>query len=170
MNEIKDALPIPEHCDNCCSINVEYADNSVIYGKNYGDWPKCYFCRDCRAAVGCHPQTNIPLGRMADKETRTLRSKAHYEFDRLWKDRLMTRSKAYNWLSIQLGIDESQCHISWLSKDQLKDVATLSAQHFQNNYEALIKRKAKNDAKQRQQRNNRNATDDSAHIKRRKRR
>lgn len=85
---------------------------------------------------------------MADRATRALRTKAHDEFDRLWHSGLMTRYKAYNWLAMQLGIEASQCHIAWLTKDQLKDVATLSADYLRNNYNALVRRKAKKDAKQ----------------------
>jgi len=147
MSKIKDALPVPEQCDNCCSLNIELTTNDRVYGRRYGNWPYVYFCNDCRAAVGCHPDTKVPLGRMADRATRALRTKAHDEFDRLWQTGLMSRSKAYNWLSAQLGIEPSQCHISWLSKDQLKDVATLSADYLKNNYAALMRRKAKNDAK-----------------------
>lgn len=151
MNRIKDALPTPTHCDNCCSVNIELTTNDRIYGRIYGDWPKIYYCNDCRAAVGCHPGTEIPLGRMADRATRQLRTKAHDEFDKLWRSGLMSRAKAYNWLALTLGIDPSQCHISWLSKDQLKDVATLSADYFSNNYAALVRRKAKKDEKSRKQ-------------------
>ena len=151
MSKIEDALPIPAHCDNCCSVNIELTTNDVIYGRIYGNWPKIYYCNDCRAAVGCHPGTVIPLGRMADRATRQLRAKAHEEFDKLWQSGLMSRSKAYNWLALTLGIDPSQCHISWLSKDQLKDVATLSADYFSNNYAALVRRKAKKDEKSRKQ-------------------
>ena len=151
MSNIKDALPTPTHCDNCCSVNIELTTNDKIYGRIYGDWPKIYYCNDCRAAVGCHPGTVIPLGRMADRATRQLRTKAHDEFDKLWRSGLMSRAKAYNWLAASLEIDPSQCHISWLSKDQLKDVATLSADYFSNNYAALVRRKAKKDEKSRKQ-------------------
>ena len=148
MSKIKDALPVPEQCDNCCSFNIELTTNDRIYGRRYGDWPHIYFCGDCRAAVGCHPGTFVPLGRMADRQTRALRTKAHDEFDRLWQSGLMSRSKAYNWLAAQLSIAPSECHISWLSKDQLKDVATLSADYLSQNYAALVRRKVKKDAKQ----------------------
>ena len=151
MTKIKDALPKPTHCDNCCSVNIELTTNDKIYGRIYGEWPKIYFCNDCCAAVGCHPKTEVPLGRMADRQTRHLRSRAHDEFDKLWKSGLMSRSKAYNWLALALEIDPAQCHISWLSKDQLKDVATLSADYLKTHEKALIRRKEKQDAKQRKQ-------------------
>lgn len=142
-------LPPPTLCDCCCSVNVIVTTNAVLYGTSTGDDSPIYFCEDCRAAVGCHVGTLIPLGRMADKIVRKLRSKAHIEFDNLWKSGLMTREKAYDWLALNLGIDPAQCHIAWLTKDQLKDVATLSADYLAHNQAALIKRKAKHDAKQR---------------------
>jgi hypothetical protein len=151
MSNLKDALPPLKHCDNCCSVNIELTTNDKIYGRIYGEWPKIYFCNDCRAAVGCHPKTELPLGRMADRQTRQLRSRAHDEFDKLWKSGLMSRSKAYNWLALALEIDPAQCHISWLSKDQLKDVATLSANYLSTHEKALIRRKEKQNVKQRKQ-------------------
>jgi hypothetical protein len=171
MSNIKDALPTPTHCDNCCSINIELTTNDRIYGRIYGEWPKIYFCVDCKAAVGCHPGTEIPLGKMADRATRQLRTKAHDEFDKLWRSGLMSRAKAYNWLAASLEIDPSQCHISWLSKDQLKDVATLSADYLNRNYNALLRRKEKQDAKQRrrfQQDEQDEQRRTSDHIRRRK--
>ena len=168
--EIKDALPIPEQCDVCCSANIVHTTNDVIYGKQYGEWPMCYFCKDCRAAVGCHSGTDLPLGRMADRSTRTLRSRAHNEFDKIWRDGLMSRSRAYQWLAIELKIDESQCHISWLSKDQLKDVITLSA-NFHVNYSRIMeRRKEKRNAKQAKQSDRRGERkpSDASYIRKRK--
>lgn len=171
MHQLDNALPIPNQCDLCCSVNIVYTDNAIIYGRNYGNWPKCYFCNDCRASVGCHPGTDIPLGRMADRATRTLRNRAHDEFDKLWCDGYMTRSGAYQWLARQLEIDESQCHISWLTKDQLKDVATLSANFLINNRKVLERRKNKRNAKQakRNERSSEREPSDASYIRRRNR-
>lgn len=147
-NKVRNPLPIPEHCDQCASLNVIYTDNSIIYGRNYGEWPKCYYCEDCGAAVGCHPGTTIPLGRMTDRATRQLRKKAHDAFDPLWKNKLMERSKAYEWLARQLGIEYEACHISQLSKAQLAQVVILCKAYHKNNASALLRRKAKTNAKQ----------------------
>jgi hypothetical protein len=138
--ELIDAMPPPEHCDVCCSVNIALTDN-------------CYFCFDCRASVGCHPGTTIPLGRMGNRLTRTLRSRAHAEFDKLWFDGLLTRSKAYDWLAKQLEIEPNQCHMSWLTDDQLRDVATLSSDYYRTHYDILLRRKAKRNDKARKQRN-----------------
>lgn len=147
MSKIEDALPVPTHCDNCCSVNIELTTNDVIYGRIYGNWPKVYYCKDCTAAVGCHPGTEIPLGRMADRETRKLRTKAHNAFDPLWRNGYMTRSRAYTWLAATLGIDYSECHISWLSKEQLKQTAAICSEYLESNAKALERRKAKQNAK-----------------------
>lgn len=143
-----DRLESPELCDNCCSANIGFVPNAVIYGEPQGEWPFAWLCHDCGASVACHFKTQIPMGRMADKTTRRLRSKAHQEFDQIWKSGLMNRDKAYSWLAIQLGLDVSQTHISWLSKDQLKDVITLSSDFFTNNFAVMMRRKEKQNAKQ----------------------
>jgi hypothetical protein len=133
-----DALPIPEFCDVCCSVNL-FFDSGV------------WFCPDCHASVTCHRDTNIPLGRMADRQTRRLRILAHAEFDKLWTERLVTREKAYHWLSAQLEIELHACHIGVLNKDQLRDVITLSATYYRDNYSALVRRKEKRETKARKQ-------------------
>jgi hypothetical protein len=141
-------LPIPVHCNSCCSTNIELTTNDKIYGKIFGAWPKVYICNDCGASCGCHPNTDIPLGRMADRETRQLRVQAHTAFDPLWKNGYMTRTKAYNWLAGQLGIEVSESHISWLSKEQLEKVIETCNDYIKSNRKALERRKAKQNAKQ----------------------
>ena len=146
-HKVRNALPAPIYCDCCCSLNVELTTNDRIYGRQFGEWPYCYFCNDCKAAVGCHPGTEIPLGRMADRQTRRLRKIAHDEFDRLWRGGFMTRDKAYQWLAAELQIEIEQCHMSWLTKDQLKQAAQVSKVYIQQNAKALIRRRKKQDAK-----------------------
>lgn len=61
--------------------------------------------------VGCHPGTIKPLGRLATKELRVWKMKAHEAFDPLWKSREMKRGDAYGWLAGELGIRVEKCHI-----------------------------------------------------------
>lgn len=147
MSTIENALPIPELCDACCSTNISLEINQKRLLK--GQVRSIYVCHDCRATVGCHPNTEIPLGRMCDGVTAKLRILAHAEFDRLWCSGLMPRKKAYAWLSRMLGIEFEQCHLSQLSKDQLKDVITLSADFMADNYTVLVRRKEKSDVRKR---------------------
>jgi hypothetical protein len=137
-------LPEPSHCDRCASLNIQFCENKVLYhGKNYGKWPWCWYCNDCGAAVGCHSNTRLPLGTMTDAKTRLLRRLAHDAFDPLWRDRYMKRSQAYGWLARQLNITTENCHISQMSREQLKLVIELSKKHIAENGEALKRRMAK---------------------------
>jgi hypothetical protein len=147
MGDAERSLPVPEHCDVCCSTNIELTTNDVVYGELYGEWPQIYLCHDCKSYVGTHKGTTTPLGRMANQRTRRLRVAVHKVFDKLWLEKLMTRSNAYNWLALQLKIDPQECHISWLNDEQLVEAAAISAEHLRLNHKALIRRKAKKDAK-----------------------
>ena len=120
-----DVLPIPKTC-RYCGNPVVYTSNSEIYGKEYGNG-KCYLCRNCRAFVGVHTGTKIPLGTLADNKLRKARNEAHYCFDKLWKEpaRIMKRNEAYGWLAKQLGIEKEKTHIAWFEIEQCKKVIEL---------------------------------------------
>jgi hypothetical protein len=81
-----------------------------------------YLCSQCDAYVGCHPGSNRPLGRLANKELREAKSAAHRVFDLIWKTGKMTRFNAYGWLANQLGIKRSNCHIGEFDVDKCKAV------------------------------------------------
>lgn len=138
-----DHLPAPSSCDLCCSTNVILTTNDRVFGKTYGDWPHVYFCEDCGASVGCHPNTYLPLGRMTDRYTRKLRARAHEAFDPLWRSGLMTRTAAYNWLAHELNIEPQDCHISWLTREQLKTVETRAIEYYKEREAVLARRKEK---------------------------
>jgi hypothetical protein len=84
---------------------------------------------------------------MADRATRALRIKAHEEFDKLWRTGLMSRSKAYFWLASELEIASDQCHISWLTKEQLIKTARISFLYLKENEASLLRRKEKKEAR-----------------------
>lgn len=142
---VNTVVPAPELCDLCCSLNVVLVVNHTLT-RELGVERMMYVCRDCGARVGCHPGTITPFGRMCDGATARLRRQAHSEFDKLWAGGLMTRTKAYAWLSLALGVNYEQCHISQLGADQLKDVITLSSDYLANHIEALRRRKEKKNA------------------------
>lgn len=146
-NRIKNPLPIPTQCDNCASLNIAFVGNEKLYGKPHGPWPYCYLCSDCGAAVGCHPNTEIPLGRMADKKTRQLRARAHAVFDPIWRSQAMTRSEAYNMLARHLNIPPQDCHISQLNQAQLHFVIK-QCKELTPDLETLRRRRERKDAKQ----------------------
>ena len=70
-----------------------------------------YVCTPCGARVGCHPNTDTPLGGLANLELRKWRMETHKVFDTLWKDKGLTRTKAYTWLCSKLSLTKKECHI-----------------------------------------------------------
>jgi len=106
-----------------CGCDSEYVDSSCIYGKSYG---MIYLCAKCDAYCGVHVGTDKALGRLANKELRYWKKQAHLYFDVLWKSGKMRRSKAYWWLSNELGIRKKYTHIGMFSVETCKRVVELS--------------------------------------------
>lgn len=123
-NEI-DIIPIPTRC-RYCGREVVFTSNAEIYGKEYGNG-KCYLCRNCKAFVGVHTGTTIPLGTLANDALRKARNKAHNEFDKLWKQptRIMKRLDAYKWLSKEMGLKIEETHIALFEIEQCEKVVEL---------------------------------------------
>lgn len=48
--------------------------------------------------------------------TRALKAKAHKAFDRIWQSGRMTRSAAYRWLSLELGVTVSEAHMAAMNR------------------------------------------------------
>lgn len=119
LARVKDKVDAPTACPYCAG-KVDLVSNSEIYrGTEYGDWPYAYLCRGCGAYVGLHPSTDIPLGTLADKETREARKTAKEPFFHLARKRFGgDRSAAYQWLAGRMDIPASQCHFGMFSADQ----------------------------------------------------
>ena len=124
--KVKDKVPVPEHCPHCSSP-VRFACNEVVYGQPYGDWPWLYLCENpvCRAYVGTHPQTNIPLGTLATADLRAARKSAKEVFNGLWQTGRMTRSEAYGWLAARMNIPVAACHFGWFDEAQCAQAIAL---------------------------------------------
>lgn len=113
-----DKYPIPTKCPYCNS-EVIYTSNAAIYGRIYGNG-RCYKCTSCDAYVGVHNRSNIPLGRLANKELRELKKKCHSLFDPVWKlNKHLKREDAYACLAIKLGIPIHECHFGWFDGELL---------------------------------------------------
>ncbi len=111
--KVKDPMPVPEKCNCCGSEAVEVVENSEIYnGKTYGKYPWVYLCKDCRAYVGLHPFTNIPLGTLANEEIRVARKRAKSFFIPLYESGDIIRDEAYARLAKKLNIKEAECHFA----------------------------------------------------------
>ena len=90
-----------------CGDYAKWCSSEEIYGRRYGKSYMCYYCKKCDAYVGCHNNSKKALGTLANVGLREWRKKAHKRFDPLWrrgKNKQNRRSKAYIWLSEQLGV------------------------------------------------------------------
>lgn len=105
-----------------CSQKAQLVTGEQMYIHRRELWAKKFWrCDPCGAWVGCHPGTEIPLGRLADMRLRVAKSNAHAAFDKLWGDPVpvfASRKAAYVWLAGTLGLPLAECHIGWF------DVAT----------------------------------------------
>ena len=116
-------------CDYCGS-EAMLVDGTVIYSHR-SDLHHLRFwqCKPCDAWVGCHKETDKPLGRLADRELREAKRGAHIAFDELWKRTTpagsFDRSGAYKWLAKQLGITREQCHIGLFDLNTCRKVVEL---------------------------------------------
>lgn len=134
--------PKENECPHCASGgHVILTRNSVKYGREYGDWSWCYFCIDCRAYVGCHEFTHIPLGTLATQPVLDARKAAHAAFDPLWKIGRFKRAEAYAWLAKQLGIDREDCHISWFDVDMCNKVVAATKNYYKEPVEEPVVKK-----------------------------
>lgn len=115
--KVRDKLPVPVTC-HLCGGHVLLVNNSTIYGKEYGKWPFSYMCEDCRAYVGIHLKTDIPLGTLASKEMRAARRSAKTVLNTIIHKKLLSRPKAYLELSRRMLIPHYDCHIGWFGVDQ----------------------------------------------------
>ncbi len=102
-----------------CSRQAEFVDSDVVYGKKGLGY--YYLCRPCGAWVGVHKGDNMPLGMLADEETRMWRKKAHIEFDKLWREEGISRKEAYRRVSAAMGRPSHLCHIGMLNVDGCRD-------------------------------------------------
>ena len=76
----------------------------------------------CDSYVGCHRDTEKPLGTLAGAKLRSLRMKAHKAFDWFWKFGKVTRSEAYSLLAEHLELSKYEAHIGMLDECQVQSV------------------------------------------------
>lgn len=107
-----------------CDSAAEKATGQTVYPHRKDLWSrKFWLCKPCRAWVGCHENSDWKaFGRLATKELRQLKMKAHAAFDPLWKSGEMSRPAAYMWLAKRMNMPVKRCHIGWFSEDQCRKV------------------------------------------------
>lgn len=74
-----------------------------------------YGIRNTCEPCGLWSWDNKPL---VDKATHEARKKAHTVFDSLWKNKHISRSKAYKLLSEKMKLTPIECHISLFNVEQ----------------------------------------------------
>jgi len=111
--------PICPYCKKPSVLKNERA----IYNQHFTNklfWVCCDFPK-CDAYVGTHGNgiwMNYPMGRLANKELRELKKKAHELFDHIWKTATMSRTQMYVWFQKTMSLDEQHAHIGELDVDQ----------------------------------------------------
>lgn len=123
VKRVKDPLPAPTKC-NCCGHNdILLLNNAhIYYGRSIGDFPWIYICSACGSYVGLHPNTDIPLGTLADEQTRKARVYVKDFFHRWMKVHGLRRSEAYKALSVRTGIRKAECHFGMFNIDRCNRV------------------------------------------------
>lgn len=102
-------------------------DSIAVYQKSYG---MIYLCEKCDAYVGTHKMgknKGRALGRLANKELRQWKQKAHSKFDSLWKmsRKKNARTNAYAWLGREMNLRPSRTHIGMFNVDQCRKAIEL---------------------------------------------
>ncbi|WP_425054758.1 zinc-finger-containing protein [Pseudomonas abyssi] len=134
LKRVKNPIPAPTCCPFCGS-DVSLVGNEDIYGRRYGDWPFAYKCDDddddCDSYIGLHPDTDIPLGTLANKPMREARKSSKSVFMRLADHQGWTRKESYPWLAEQLGIEVEECHFGWFDVDRCNQAQRICSQALQ---------------------------------------
>lgn len=117
-----------------CNKPTKLVDSQVVYSRSYGP---IYYCHECQAWVGTHKDSNRALGRVANKELREWKKKAHSVFDPLWRKKMdqgynkhEARSGAYEWLSKEMGTLKEYTHIGMFDVEQCKKVVELCKKYL----------------------------------------
>ena len=113
-------------CPYCGAVVRFHESSAFIYrGRDYGAVYACSRYPDCDAHVGVHKGTTEALGRLANRELREWKKRAHAAFDPIWQARAArgtpkgkARGATYGWLADQLGSAAKDTHIGMF------DVAT----------------------------------------------
>lgn len=88
-----------------CNKPAEWVSNAQVYGRIYGKSFMVWLCKKCDARVGCHNNTQRPLGTMANRELREWRMKAHAHIDPIWKTGQLSRGMVYKMLDDYFGFE-----------------------------------------------------------------
>lgn len=115
-----------------CGQRAWLTDSRFLYQGKHNFGP-VYLCRPCDAYVGCHKDTDKPLGTLANKELREYRRRVHSAFDYIWRGKLLpSRTAAYKWLAYELGLDYSETHIAKFDVETCKKAIAVCREFLRN--------------------------------------
>lgn len=119
-----------------CNIKAKLVSGKRVYPHRQDLRERLFWlCEKCGAYVGCHKNTNKPLGRLANKELREAKMKVHAYFDPLWrKEKRMTRKEAYHWLAVILNISYDKCHIGMFDIEMCDKALKELDQYYREKY------------------------------------
>lgn len=103
-----------------CGGKARLVDSMTVYNNDYGSMWVCENYPECNAVVGCHPDTVMPLGTLANLELREMRQKVHKLLDPRWMSRRFGRSSTYAYLARKMGIERKDCHIGMFNIEMCK--------------------------------------------------
>jgi hypothetical protein len=120
-----------------CGATAALVGGARIYPHRPDLYAKRFYLCDCGAYVGCHPGTEVALGRPAGPLTRKARERAHNCFDVLWRRKMrvegvtqkVARNAGYAWLARELGYEPGKCHIGWMTAEEANRVVRLCDPH-----------------------------------------
>lgn len=138
LRRVKDRVAIPRLCHNCGGLVMLVGHETVYQGRTFGEWPFLYYCSDCGSYVGLHPGTDLPLGTLADEDTRQRRMHAKRLFtscvQRFFRrHRQNARNYAYDWLAARMGIPRRECHFAWFDIDRCDIAAEICGDALADN-------------------------------------
>lgn len=124
-----------EYSDVChyCGGVVRLVSAKSVYGNAAAmrlglEDEQIWQCQNCNARVGCHKGTTKPLGKVANEFLRNKRMEAHEVFDGYWRERGISRGKAYKWLAGKLGMPVKKTHIGGFDVAQCQKVIDVCVQ------------------------------------------
>ena len=83
--------------------------------------------------MSAHRRTRLPMGTLANRPLRIKRMEAREAFNRLWKSGMMSRTAAYHWLQVQMGLPPEEAHIAKFSEWRCEQVIQLCSQFLAPN-------------------------------------
>jgi len=92
-----------------------------------------YYCKDCNAYVGCHNNTRVSKGTMANAELRAKRIMVHNLIDPLWQSGNRGRREVYKMLSDAFG---EQIHVGESDLKRCDEIIKTAKQIFPELMEA----------------------------------